>query len=73
MPLRGLRVVEVGAGLGLVSAVLALLPPAHRPAEIVATDGDAALLPLTRKNILRNLEAANSLGNQGVGLIKRVE
>ena len=51
---RGRRVVEVGCGLGLVSTVLALL----EAGEVVATDGDTALLPLTRKNIVRNAVAA---------------
>eukprot|EP00947_MAST-08B_sp_MAST-8B-sp1_P002318 g2318.t1 len=54
LPIRGKHVVEVGCGLGLVSATLALLGAAR----VCATDGDEALLSLTRKNIVRNLEDA---------------
>jgi 2-polyprenyl-3-methyl-5-hydroxy-6-metoxy-1,4-benzoquinol methylase len=47
---RRKQVVELGAGLGLSSITAALMG-----ANVVATDGDAAILPLARANIVTNL------------------
>ena len=46
----GSSVLELGAGLGLVSVTASCLG-----ASVVATDGDAAVLPMMRRNLLRNL------------------
>lgn len=52
--IRGHRVLEIGAGVGLVSTVAALL----NASAVVATDGDAALLPLIRQNFASNIPNA---------------
>ena len=46
----GKNVLEIGAGTGLVSAVMSMLGAK----EVIATDGDALLLPLLKKNIQKN-------------------
>jgi len=56
LDLAGKRVLELGTGVGLVSIVAARLGAS----EVVATDGDAALLPLTRRNVARNLGGSGS-------------
>ena len=53
---RGRRVLEIGAGVGLVATVALLL----NASAVVATDGDAAVLPLIRKNY-----EANGVGGSG--------
>ena len=60
LDLAGKRVLELGTGVGLVSIVAARLGAA----EVVATDGDAALLPLTRRNIELNLGGGKSEGGR---------
>ena len=52
--IRGHRVLEIGAGVGLVSTVAGLL----NASTVVATDGDAALLPLIRQNFASNVPNA---------------
>lgn len=50
----GSTVIELGTGLGLVSIVASCLG-----ASVVASDGDAAILPLVQRNILRNLDSSH--------------
>lgn len=50
----GSSVVELGTGLGLVSIVASCLG-----ASVVATDGDQDILPMTRRNLLRNLDGGS--------------
>ena len=50
----GSSVLELGAGLGLVSIVASCLG-----ASVVSTDGDAAILPVLQRNIVRNLDASH--------------
>ena len=45
---------ELGTGLGLVSITASCLG-----APVVATDGDEAILPLLRRNLLRNLDGSS--------------
>jgi predicted nicotinamide N-methyase len=52
LPLAGKRVLELGAGVGLVSVTAALLG-----AEVTATDGQPRLLPLLRANARANVHA----------------
>ena len=52
--LRGKRVCELGAGLGLCSCVLGRLGPASAPSRLVVTDGCEATLPLLRANLQAN-------------------
>ena len=52
----GKNVLEIGAGIGLVSAVISMLGAK----EIIATDGDALLLPLLKKNIRKNSPLGHS-------------
>ena len=52
--LRGKRVCELGAGLGLCSCVLGRLDAASAPSRLVATDGCEASLPLLRANLQAN-------------------
>ena len=49
----GKRVIELGTGPGLGAVACGLL----NAAEVVATDGDAELLELTKVNLVRNLSA----------------
>ena len=49
---RGKRVIELGCGPGLLSVVSALLGAD----DVLATDGDAELLPLVMRNVERNVE-----------------
>ena len=51
----GASVLELGAGLGLVSIVASCLG-----ASVVATDGDEAILPVLQRNILRNLDSSQT-------------
>ena len=53
----GKNVLEIGAGIGLVSVVMSMLGAK----EIISTDGDALLLPLLKKNIRKN----SPLGRKG--------
>ena len=46
----GKNILEIGAGVGMVSVVMSMLAAK----EIIATDGDALLLPLLEKNIRKN-------------------
>ena len=57
--IRGKRVLVVGAGLGLEAMAAAIAGAA----EVLCTDGDELLLPLTRENIASNLseEEAKSI------------
>jgi predicted nicotinamide N-methyase len=50
----GDSVLELGAGLGLVSIVASCLG-----ASVVATDGDEAILPVLQRNALRNLDSSH--------------
>ena len=52
--LRGKRMCELGAGLGLCSCVLGRLGPASAPSRLVVTDGCEATLPLLRANLQAN-------------------
>jgi len=52
------RVVELGAGLGLVSIVAALLG-----ADVVATDGVEGVLPVMRENVQKHTAAAKHAVN----------
>ena len=47
----GSSVIELGAGLGLVSIVASCLG-----ASVAATDGDSAILPMLSRNVLLNLD-----------------
>ena len=51
-------VIELGTGLGLVSVVLSCLG-----ATVTATDGDEAILNMTRRNLLHNLEGSHGFVN----------
>lgn len=50
------RVLEVGAGTGLVATTVAMLGASL----VVATDGDAAVLPLLQRNIVDNTNNTNT-------------
>lgn len=52
----GASVLELGAGLGLVSIVASCLGAS----AVVATDGDKAILPVLQRNILRNLDSSHA-------------
>ena len=49
---HGLRVCELGAGLGVCSCLLSQLEPP--PSRLVATDGDERVMPLLRANLAAN-------------------
>ena len=49
---HGLRVCELGAGLGVCSSLLSQLDPP--PSRLLATDGDARVMPLLRANLAAN-------------------
>eukprot|EP00966_Prymnesium_polylepis_P159552 3687214-Prymnesium_polylepis.1 len=54
--LEGRRVVELGAGLGLIATVLQQWAPP--PARLLATDGDQRVVPLLAANLDANAPAA---------------
>ncbi len=54
----GMRVCELGAGLGLLSCLLQRVSPP--PARLLATDGDARVLPTLASNIAANAPAAGA-------------
>ena len=49
---HGLRVCELGAGLGVCSCLLSQLEPP--PSRLLATDGDERVMPLLRANLAAN-------------------
>ena len=49
---HGLRVCELGAGLGVCSSLLSQLEPP--PSRLLATDGDERVMPLLRANLAAN-------------------
>ena len=54
----GKRVVELGAGLGLLSSILQQVEAP--PSRLAATDGDLAVLPLLRANLRANQKGGSS-------------
>lgn len=52
--LRGARVCELGAGLGMVSSILQQLPREDAPSEILATDGSLTTVRMLQKNLESN-------------------
>ena len=67
VPLAGMRVVELGAGLGLTSLVACLLG-----AEVVATDGDAAALQQARANFVRNIGTGANASLDAMGVSAQI-
>ena len=57
----GKNVLELGAGMGLVSTACSLLGAAR----VVATDGDAAVVEACQRNIVRNLGVAAGGADKG--------
>ena len=65
--LRGKRVCELGAGLGLCSCVLGRLAAASAPSRLVATDGCEVSLPLLRANLQANCGSGSGSGRGSDG------
>ena len=61
--ISGQRVIELGAGLGLLSSVLQQVEPS--PSRLAATDGDVAVLPLLRANLRANQQRRGSSSGDG--------